>query len=399
MGDALGRLEGWFADGSLVRPDPSVPGTVHLARALATLGGVEGIDGGATRELVEAIGAAEQLVFVLADGLGMALLERHLPADAFLRRQVARELRAVFPSATASAVTSLATGAWPAQHAVPGWWVHLQEQALTAVSLPFIERFSGEPLEARGLTTAVYPEQPLLPRYARRTLVLQPDQIVGSAFSRYFSGETRTQGFGSLEEGVDHALAFLGAAAEPGYVYLYIPTIDHEAHHHGVGSEEVGAAIRAVNAAVERLHAGLAGGRLVLSADHGLIDVPAEAKRHIGASDPLMDALAVPPTGEPRVPLFHTKPGQADAFRAAFEARFGDTHILLGVDEVESLGLLGPAPLGARARERVGEFLALTDGPGVIVYRPGEEPAGFERLVGYHGGLLPDEVRVPLVVA
>ena len=34
----------------------------------------------------------------------------------------------------------------------------------------------------------------------------------------------------------------------------------------------------------------------------------------------------------------------------------------------------------------------------VLLYRPGDEPVSTEKLLGYHGGLTPDEVRIPLVL-
>ncbi len=76
------------------------------------------------RLLRDLIGEPRHLVLLLVDGLGLRMLEQR-PADSVLRRLLAMELRTVFPSTTASAITSLATGEWPAQHAVVGWWTHL----------------------------------------------------------------------------------------------------------------------------------------------------------------------------------------------------------------------------------------------------------------------------------
>src|SRR6266571_5190298 len=96
-----------FERGELLRPDPGVLNVVDLARALAWIGGVRNrqLDPGMAR-IVDLIGEPEHLVFILADGLGLNLLSE-LPQDSFLSRHRVAELRSVFPSTTASVLTSL----------------------------------------------------------------------------------------------------------------------------------------------------------------------------------------------------------------------------------------------------------------------------------------------------
>src|SRR3990172_3184585 len=125
--DDLERVLGWFESGALLHPSAEAPNTVDLSRALASLAGVGGLEmSPAALQLAELIGEAGHYVFVLVDGLGMNLIEEQ-PTGAFLRNHLALELRAVFPATTAAALTSLATGLWPAEHAVPAWWTYLPE--------------------------------------------------------------------------------------------------------------------------------------------------------------------------------------------------------------------------------------------------------------------------------
>ena len=62
--------------------------------------------------------------------------------------------------------------------------------------------------------------------------------------------------------------------------------------------------------------------------------------------DELVRLLRVPPTGEPRVPLFHVKDGQHDAFRAAFrelrtsQQRLANT-VILGICQPEGAAVRG----------------------------------------------------------
>lgn len=391
----------WFAEGTLLRPDPAQRNSVDLALALAALAGapVPRTDG--AEEVARTIGDAEHLVFVLVDGLGLEAVEA-LPETSFLRRHVAMGLRSVFPSATASALTSLATGLWPNRHAVPGWWTYLPEYDLTATTLPFVERWTGDPLAHRGVPgSALFPAATLLPCYRREAASFLPAPIADTAYSRYVRGGTATVPYETLAAGIDALVERVRSATAPTYSYLYLSSVDALSHAFGPRSTEVREHLAVVvDPQLARLAQGLDGrARMALSADHGLVEVPPERKHLLRADDPLAALLRAPPTGEPRSPLLHVKPGEADRVRGLFEERFGQAFALLSIDEVADLELFGPGPFTDRARERVGDFVAFSGGPDVLLYRPGAEPTGTEKLVGYHGGLLPAEVRIPLVVA
>jgi hypothetical protein len=138
-----------------------------------------------------------------------------------------------------------------------------------------------------------------------------------------------------------------------------------------------------------------------------MLTVPDNARHVLSVHDPLLDLLHVPPSGEPRVPFFHPRDGMDDAFADAFRSRFGERFALLPVADSDALQLWGPEPHTELARERAGRFIALSDGPDVLLYeasRPGvidgSAPAthAFADVRGFHAGLSPDEMRIPLIV-
>ena len=65
-----------FATGELLRPTSGVPNIIDLSRALAILAGGEGIQSTpSSSALADLIGPSDHLVFILADGLGIHLIE------------------------------------------------------------------------------------------------------------------------------------------------------------------------------------------------------------------------------------------------------------------------------------------------------------------------------------
>ncbi len=387
------RLLAWFAEGALVRPDAAQPSTVHLARALATLAGVSGIPASPpAAQIAAAIGEVKHCVFILIDGLGMNLIEA-LPAVAFLRRHFVLELQAVFPSSTAPALTSLATGCWPAEHAVTGWWTYLPDAGLTSTILPFVERFGGRPLEELGVSAnAVFRTPSLLPRM-RDAASWMPAPIAGSIYSRYFTGNTPTRGYRRIGDACAAIAERIAATAGATYTYFYIPDLDNAEHEHGPDAPEIGRVLQRLAAEIERLAEALPGSaRIVISADHGQIAIPPPARHALTAKDPLLRSLRHPPTGDYRVPLFHAADGAGDDFAAEFRARFGETWALLRVGDADELRLLGPEPIGDETRRRLGDYLVIGAGAEAILYVP-DAP-----MRGYHGGLSAAEMRIPLIV-
>jgi hypothetical protein len=388
------RLLAAFDSGELLRPAAGEPNTVDLSLAVAHACGVEGIDlTPAARAIAERIGGADHIVLLLLDGFGMHLAERE-PPDSPLNAGRASELRTVFPSSTAPALTSLATGLWPARHALPGWWTHLPSEGLTSTILPFIDRFSEQPLAGRVRVEVAYPAPTLMSRYARSTRRVLPRNIDGSIYSRYANATQSSFGYTSLRQAARDVDATIAAATSPTYTYFYAPFIDTAEHEHGPDSAEVKRVVKRVRQRVRELTEFLAGrARIIITADHG--QIAGGTKHTIDRNDALMNHLVVPPSCEPRAAAFHVRPGHHDAFAAAFRHRLGPHFSLLGVAEVEELRLLGPLPMTPETRARIGDFMAMPMNRDVLLYEPGATLAAMQ---GFHGGLLPDEMRVPLIV-
>jgi len=397
----LERVRAWFESGALLPADAGVVNTVDLARAIASLAGVDAIDMTAGASTVrDAIGETDHIVFVLIDGLGLNLVEL-LPVGSFLRQHTTLELRAVFPATTAAALTSLATGLWPARHAVPAWWTYLPEHALTATILPFVERFSERPLRELGVTPEeAFPAPALARSFRRGALSFLPRQIAGSTYSAYVTDDTPVRGYETLSEAVDAVIERVRCAGAPTYTYLYYPALDTQQHIFGPYASQARAELRRVDRELARLAEGIGGrGRLVVSADHGLLEVAQEGKHFIEPDDPIMETLAAAPYGEPRVPFFRVRDGAGESFASSFRDRFGESFALLSIDDADELRLFGPEPLSETARGRIGDYIGIAATPQVLVHGSVRDKHGPALMRGFHAGMTAEEMRVPLIVA
>ena len=390
-----------FADGSLVSPSHQAFSIVDLSRAIAQLGGASDIEPTpGTRALADLIGPSEHLVFVIIDGLGKLMLE-DMPRDSFLANHQGAELKTVFPSTSASALVSIATGEWPNRHAIMGWWTHLNEIGGAAVILQFVRRSDGRSLVDLGVSPGTaFPVPPLISRIPRDTLVALPERIADSVCSKYISGGRATFGYKSFREAVRTVAERVRGASSPTYTYLYTDRLDGAIHVHGSRHVEVRATLSHLDRHLERLWQQIGSrARMVVSSDHGFLDVPQGSIHQVRDSDLLIDLLKFPPSGDARVLYLHIRSGAEAGVRRLFQERFGSRFLLLTVDDAIALELFGPGPLSPTALSRVGDLIAISRGPDVIEYRPAGGVGRIMSQASHHSGLTPSEVLVPLVVA
>ena len=397
----IDRLEAELRAGRLLRPSEDTLNVVDFGNAVAAAVGASGrpVTRGA-ETIAGLIGPTDHLVFVAADGVGAATVES-LDSGSFLRQHVAATLHTVIPSTTASAFTSMATGEWPSRHAAVGWYTYVPKVDAVTTIIPFVRSVDESPLTDLGLTVAeALPIPSLLGGIERSSLSFVPAEFAYSTFSAYLSGGTPRAGYSSLAEAIEGVATRVRTATGPTFTYLYVPHVDMSGHEMGFSHPQTLAAAAAVGQALEALSVAVAGrARVVMTADHGGLDARGDDIHMISASDPLMGLLEHEPSGDSRVIYFHVRDGKEGEFQDAFRDRFGERFLLIMVDEAEEMELLGPGRLSDETRRRLGSFVAVSLGADVLLYGWPSRSAEGKLHVGYHSGLSPAEVLVPMIVA
>ena len=217
----------WMAEGKILHPLERNPNIVDLTRTLMTLCGY--------REFKEThwikvlkrdlhgearhLRPSDHYIFVLVDGLGRNLSD-FFPPGGFFDSHFVRELRSVFPSTTASAMTSLVTGEWPGVHGLTGWFTHLPEFGRTAKILPFVDRFTGTPMEDYGADMgALVPVKSLFSSLEREVCVIMPSSIRSGAYSNWANHDTQVLSYRSLSGGFQAAAANVQNRTKPSFTF------------------------------------------------------------------------------------------------------------------------------------------------------------------------------------
>ena len=394
------RLIAAFDSGELLRPSPEVPNIVDLANALPVVADSHASSSPVIDSIADAIGPVDHVVFVMVDGLGLNVIDEEHGA-AFLGAHVAAELMTVYPSTTPTVLTSYATGMWPSQHGVPNWHLYLEEIDAIATIIHFTRRGDDKDLASLGVTPEqAYPEPSIVPGLAWPSAGIVPEEIGATPYSSYCRGHTPHHGYKGLEDAAGAVLKRVGEAEGSTFTQVYIPHVDAASHEYGIDHDTAKQAVSGVDTWFAQLASLLpANVAIVASADHGLLNTPDEEVHEIEPDDELVKHLAHEPWGTGRAMMFQVRGDRTTEFEAGFRERLGHDFYLLETGDALELGLMGPGPVSQITRRRIGSHISISRGSPVIDYKyPRDEQDG-HKSVASHGGLTPDEMRVPLIVA
>lgn len=389
-----------FSRGALIRPSADQMDFVDVVRAIAFASGIECDLHEHSRDLAAQLRGADHVIFLLADGMGVDLVDR-LPRNAWLRRHTRRVIQAPFPSTTTAAVTSFATGEYTAKHAVSGWWVHVPELGGPATVFNHDRARDGASLSDLGLGVPALCELPsILGAMKRDAALLVPGGIVDSPFTTHMSAGRPRRAYRTYSEAIQEILRRVEESEGPTFTYWYTPSPDSEAHDEGSAGDRVFEAVGTLNAALERLADLLTDSgqtwRIVGTADHGHLELGPHLE--LDEHDVLLEHLRFPPAGDMRVQFWHTEPGHEERFSTAFRNRFGESFYLLTAADAEALELFGPGPWSEQMRMRSGDFVSISKGKAALRWNGIPGANGYRRMRSGHSGLSPAEMRVPLIV-
>ncbi|MFT6915012.1 MAG: hypothetical protein ACJAWL_001311 [Motiliproteus sp.] len=336
------------------------------------------------------------VVLLVIDGLGYQFLQQ-FPESALARHCVQR-LTSVFPTTTATAVTALALGVPAQQHGITGWFTYLRELGGVVAPLPFMPRGGGSYYTDLGISaSAIVDAGPLLPDLQRPVQVSSPSYISDSSFSRALYGSSPRAPHRNLAQFFEQLGSGLQRRGAP-LVWGYWTELDALAHEYGSQSQEVIAHFNEIDRRFEQWIAGLAGkdALILVTADHGLIDVAAEQQVQLEQHPELQALLRLPLCGEPRAAFCYLRPGAADDFEQYVAEHFGALFEVVASEQLLQQQLFGRGEPSPRLRDRIGDFTLLAKQQAIIKDRLLHERPFGQRAV--HGGLSAEELYVPLVM-
>lgn len=368
---------------------PVVPayGEDSLLGVLPGVAASLGVDVGAT---AVAMPPARRACVVLVDGLGRELLEQESGTAPFLASLSAggRTLTAGCPSTTATSLGSFGTGLPPGRHGLVGYEVMDPDRGVLLNELRWDP--ATDPLAWQPHRTVF---QALVERGVRVAQIGNPE-FAGSGLTSAALRGGEFVGIKRLPARVDAALRLL-TEPRPALVYLYWGEVDAAGHLHGHRSSQWLAALRRVDREIARLARRMGPDTLlVVTADHGMVDVPHTGRLDLADRPDLAAGVAVV-GGEARFVQLYCEPGAASDVAGRIAGALGERAWVRTRTEAIAEGWFGPVE--DRVIRRIGDVLVAARGSFALVDSRTATPHVLA-LIGQHGSLTPAEQLVPLLV-
>ncbi|MBT8159414.1 MULTISPECIES: alkaline phosphatase family protein [Arthrobacter] len=342
--------------------------------------------------------SSQRVCVVLADGLGRNLLKQKAAHTPFLRSivnsgqgSVPVWLDSAFPSTTASSLASLGTGRTPGEHGMVGYDV-LDPAQDKVVNLLGNWDAGVDPLEWQPFPT-------IFERVAAEAdaITVSLPQFGDSPMTRAALRGSRFVGGNSLHARTAAAGEAM-AAGSRSLMYFYVNELDKAGHRYGCQSERWEHQLEEVDSTVKRLSSSLpAGTTILLTGDHGMLDVP-ESQRIDYSADASLIAGVRHTAGEPRMVHLYLEPDAGEAHRSAlieaWRGRFGERIWAFTREQAVAAGLFGA--LRPEVFPRIGDVMIATRDTLALYDVRRVRPTAME-VVGQHGSLTKAEREVPLI--
>lgn len=333
-------------------------------------------------------GAPAYVVF-LVDGMGAELLRRYAHAAPFLSSLLEEQAPATagVPTTTVTSLTSLGTALTPGTHGMVGFTARIPgtDRLLNGLAWdPDVDPVQWQPhptafsrLAAAGVATTVVNKRD----FERSPLTLAAHR--GAAF------------VGADLVGERIAAVVAAATVRPSLTYVYDSDLDWTGHRFGVASVQWLQQLAMVDAEAEHLRDALPSDtRLLVVADHGMVDSPPESRVDVDEETVLRHGVSLL-GGEARFRHVYCHRGAVDDVVATWREVLGERAEVLTRGDAVARGWFGGVEGGVVPR--LGDMVVACRGDAAVVSSvdfPYEA-----RLVGLHGSLTPAEMLIPMVVA
>lgn len=321
----------------------------------------------------------KNIVFICLDGLGINPLKKNLKRKDFLRKNIVQTLTSIFPSTTTNATTSLATNKLPLEHGWLGWSLHFKDINRN------IDIYLGTDSQTGEIVDYKYKIADNGDCYFDN---VKSDYNITAILPAYVKTKTENKIVVENEfEMIDQIRKVCNSSGKQ-FIYAYSPEPDSTMHQFGVTSIEAKEKINLINKKIEQLYNEVDDTLIIITADHGQIDVKGYLEFY---KDKELNAmLECVPFLDARTPAFIVKKGFELEFELKFNKKYGkDFHICKTKDLLEQNYFGSEGEYGYL----LGDYIAI----GTYTHKQFVSYESMPRFKGHHTSLT-EEMLVPLIL-
>ncbi|QSX06536.1 alkaline phosphatase family protein [Sedimentibacter sp. zth1] len=319
----------------------------------------------------------DNVILMIFDGMGSYNINKMLDKDSFLIKHKVKNISSVFPPTTTAATTTLYSGLSPKEHGWLGWSLHFDE---INDNINIFVNTNDDNVEFKHFNVAnkIIPYESIVNRINNRG--------TANAFSVSQFGTNIIDSFDELFEEIEN----IGSTSQNNYIYTYWNEPDSSMHELGTDNDDVKVWFIRINKSVEKLSNKLKNTLIIVTADHGHIDIKGKC---ILDYPKLLKTLKFLPSVESRAISFFIKEGMHNQFEEEFNKNFKNDFLLLKHQKVMDMKLFGEGSAHRKTEDFIGDYLAIAIN-NITLFNSYQETNHFK---GAHAGLTEEEMMVPLI--
>ena len=324
----------------------------------------------------------KNIVFLILDCLGVNIINNNLSENNLLKKNILTTVTTIFPSTTVAATTAFHSGLSPYETGWLGWMLYFKEYDR------MIEVFSGKDfyteekiIDPPGETFLKYEQ--IYEKICKKNQKVNLHKIFPSF------AENGSKTFEELCSKIKLACENEGQ----NLISAYWDEPDHTIHYNGVKSNATYEVLKNIDDNLKKLAEELSDTLIIISADHGAVDVNEVYLNEIKELDEL---LSKPLSIESRFASSFIKEGMQEKFLTEFKKHFKDKYKLYSKEEFLKEQLLGLGKKHERIDSYLGDLIFISESNLAIRYALPNTKKKFH--VADHAGLTKDEMLVPVIV-
>lgn len=351
-----------------------------------------------TRLSLDGLKSKKNVILMVIDGLGYNFFKENVSNQLLINGDLGA-ITSVFPSTTAVAITSILTGKSPHEHALTGWFVYLKELGSVSKILPLAPRYSDSLyFNNDEESNDVYGFDSLIDNFKVDSHFIHLNKYQNDAYQKLLRGKSHFHGFDNISEMATQVNKVVSSTeSSKKFIYAYWNGLDAISHTYGYNSPEACQHFTDIQEQIIEVAQTIntQDTALIVTADHGFINVPDDHKFRVKDIPGLRECLVLPLMGEPRSPYCYLRSGKEKQFIETWEKYLSSYSQLFHIDELLEKQVFGLNDKHNKFSDRVGDYVIVMNDSYVLI-----DNVLLEKemdLVGYHGGLTQNEMLVPLI--
>jgi hypothetical protein len=361
-----------------------------------------------------------KIVLFILDGFGVNQFQNYAKSIRFFnnfnKKGYIFPLTSIYPSQTTNAIATLNTGLTPQEHGLFEYFIYMKKPDMIINTLRF------EPMNLNYQNVFKQKNYSFELLFNGKTIydILNENDIksfshmyIRDAYSScskvFFKGSTSVPSLKSSDL-IINLRKTIEKINGPAYHFVHLGNLDTIAHHYGPQSEEYFTELSQIASLIKNSFINKIDKKssketlLILTSDHGVIDVIPEKTTYLNKYPKLIKNLQfskrgtpILPTGSPRDIFLHVKKEKLTETKQILSQNLEKKAEIIETTTAIKKGLFGVGEISNKFSERAGNLLILPHDNETIWF---EHFKGLKfGSIGHHGGLNQNEMLVPFMAS